>query len=154
MKIVWAIFGDEELIERGKVDEFFWKGCRFDVFEEGKCPLTIQSNVNHGVLIEDIATALSNAIQTDDNQIFHTYITSQSYEVIFLGRDIEFRNFDPNTKKTLRRSMVPKIAFIDAFIYAFTKYVNHLVERNEIVRKNKMYQRLQQLLLQLNQLTK
>lgn len=99
MKIVWAIFEDEELIERGKVDEFFWKGCRFDVFEEGKCPLTIQSNVNHGVLIEDIATALSNAIQTDDNQMFHTYSTSQSYEVIFLGRDIEFRNFDPNTKR-------------------------------------------------------
>lgn len=154
MKILWDIFEDDLLLEKGKVNEFFWKGCRFDVLEEGKHPLMIQSNVNHGALIEDIATALCNALETDDNQTFHTYSTSKSYEVIFLGRVIEFRNFDPNTKKTIRRSIVPKIAFIDAFINALTRYLNHLVERNTIVQTHRTYQQLELLRDELNTLTK
>ncbi|WP_010287445.1 hypothetical protein [Kurthia massiliensis] len=153
MKITWDVFHDDELIEKGEFNPFFWRGGIFTVLLDGQKRLSIESNVNHGILIEDIGKALVGALETDNPQTFHTYSTSKSYDVIFLGRVIEFRNFDPETLKTLRRSILPKIAFIDAFKTTLCHYLNTLKQRNETIVENELFQRIQKQLVLLNAYT-
>lgn len=153
MRITWTVFHDDELVEKGEFNQFFWRGGQFDVLLEGNRKLSIESNVNHGILIEDIAKSLVNALQTDEPQTFHTYSTSKSYDVIFLGRVMEFRNFDPDTLKTLKRTMLPKLAFIDAFTFALCSYLKLLKERNEDIEQNELFIRLTIQLQTLQQLT-
>lgn len=153
MKITWDVFHDDELIEKGEFNPFFWRGGIFTVLLDGNERLSIESNVNHGILIEDIGKALVGALETDDPQTFHTYSTSKSYDVIFLGRVVEFRNFDPETLETLRRSILPKIAFIDAFKKTLCHYLNTLKQRNETIIENELFQRIQKQLVLLNAYT-
>lgn len=150
MKITWDVFHDDELIEKCEFNQFFWRGGEFHVWIEGQEKLSIVSNVNHGILIEDIGKALVEAIDTDEPQTFHTYSTSKSYDVIFLGRIVEFRNFDPDTLVTLKRTMLPRLAFIDAFEHAVCSYLTLLKERNENIVENELFKRIQLQLKLLN----
>lgn len=143
MKITWDVFQDDELVEKGEFNQFFWRGGEFQVWIEGREKLSIVSNVNHGILIEDIGKALVGALETDKPQTFHTYSTSKSYDVIFLGRLIEFRNFDPETLETMKRTMLPRIEFTDAFEQAVCQYLTALTERNEAIVDNELFKRIQ-----------
>ena len=153
MRITWTVFHDDELIEKNEFNQFFWRGGQFNVLLEGNRTLSIESNVNHGILIEDIAKALVEALDTDEPQTFHTYSTSKSYDVIFLGRIMEFRNFDPETMHTLKRTTLPKLAFIDAFTHALCTYLTALMERNSAILQNELFRRLAGQLQTLQQLT-
>lgn len=153
MRITWTVFHDEELIEKNEFNQFFWRGGQFNALLEGNRKLSIESNVNHGILIEDIAKALVESLYTDEPQTFHTYSTSKSYDIIFLGRLIEFRNFDPETLHTLKRTMLPKLAFIDAFTHALCTYLTELEARNGAISQNELFKRLAGQLQTLQQLT-
>jgi len=153
MRITWTVFHDEELIEKNEFNQFFWRGGQFNALLEGNRKLSIESNVNHGILLEDIAKALVESLYTDEPQTFHTYSTSKSYDIIFLGRLIEFRNFDPETLHTLKRTMLPKLAFIDAFTHALCTYLTELEARNGAISQNELFKRLAGQLQTLQQLT-